>query len=104
MCTKASSFYHYTRSRAPCAVLLKYENRKTLVNFHSAAYPLDDWTRSRNVLIAPSTVALSLFVARNGLHGDIWILDLEDFQGNSLFENIQEDQVKSAPAEMGLFI
>lgn len=56
------------------------------------------------MLIAPSTVALSLFVARNGLHGDIWILDLEDFQGNSLFENIQEDQVKSAPAEMGLFI
>ncbi|KAJ5647978.1 adam [Penicillium lividum] len=31
-------------------------------------------------------------------------LDLEDYEGNSLLESIQEDQVKSAPVEMGLFI
>ncbi|KAJ5769447.1 adam [Penicillium odoratum] len=31
-------------------------------------------------------------------------LDLEDYQGNALVESIQEDQVKSAPVEMGLFI
>ncbi|KAJ5553923.1 adam [Penicillium frequentans] len=31
-------------------------------------------------------------------------LDLEDYQGNSLVESIQEDQVKSAPVEMGLFV
>lgn len=31
-------------------------------------------------------------------------LDLEDYDGNSLLESIQEDQLKSAPVEMGLFI
>lgn len=31
-------------------------------------------------------------------------LDLEDYQGNSLVGSIQEDQVKSAPVEMGLFV
>lgn len=30
-------------------------------------------------------------------------LDLEDYQGNRLVESIQEDQVKSAPVELGLF-
>ncbi|KAJ5823677.1 adam [Penicillium robsamsonii] len=31
-------------------------------------------------------------------------LELEDYQGNSLVQSIQEDQVKSAPVEMGLFV
>ncbi|KAJ5661893.1 uncharacterized protein N7477_009509 [Penicillium maclennaniae] len=31
-------------------------------------------------------------------------LDLEDYRGNPLLESIQEDQVKSAPVEMGLFV
>ncbi|KAE8165662.1 hypothetical protein BDV40DRAFT_297370 [Aspergillus tamarii] len=31
-------------------------------------------------------------------------LDLEDYAGNALIQEIQEDQVKSAPAELGLFV
>ncbi|KAJ5630204.1 adam [Penicillium longicatenatum] len=31
-------------------------------------------------------------------------LGLEDYQGNLLLESIQEDQVKAAPVEMGLFV
>lgn len=31
-------------------------------------------------------------------------LDLEDYPGNALIQEIQEDQMKSAPVSMGLFI
>ena len=31
-------------------------------------------------------------------------LDIDDYQGDSLIESIQHDQVKSAPVEMGLFV
>ena len=31
-------------------------------------------------------------------------LDLEDYSGNSLLQEIQADQVKSAPVELGLFV
>lgn len=31
-------------------------------------------------------------------------LDIDDYQGDSLIDSIQQDQVKSAPVEMGLFI
>lgn len=31
-------------------------------------------------------------------------LDLDDYLGNSLVNEIQEDQVKSAPVSLGLFV
>lgn len=31
-------------------------------------------------------------------------LDIDDYQGDSLLESIQRDQIKSAPVEMGIFI
>ena len=31
-------------------------------------------------------------------------LDLEDYPGNPLIREIQEDQIKSAPVELGLFV